>query len=77
MPVGAFKRLRIPRQNTSAYERSLTSAYDPRPSAKAIGSIGVLVIILTFGLICLLDCVNFCIAKSDQRQKTQNHRLSN
>ncbi|XP_056017004.1 sushi, von Willebrand factor type A, EGF and pentraxin domain-containing protein 1-like [Ostrea edulis] len=68
----AFEGLRIPRHNTSAYERSLISAYDPRQSAKAIGSVGALIIVVTVGLICLSDCVTLC---SQKELTSKNPRL--
>lgn len=56
---GKFAKLRIPKNNTNAYERSLNCADDPRPSAKAIGGVGAAILCLVAGLVFLSDCISF------------------
>lgn len=56
---GKFAKLRIPKNNTNAYERSLTCADDSRPSARAIGGVGTAILCLVAGLIFLSDCVSY------------------
>ncbi|XP_061195159.1 uncharacterized protein LOC133203384 [Saccostrea echinata] len=48
--------LTVSKKTTSTYIRSLVSVYDPRPSAKAMGAVGVTVLCLVLGLIVLADC---------------------
>ncbi|XP_062616084.1 uncharacterized protein LOC134277792 [Saccostrea cucullata] len=48
--------LTVSKKTTSTHVRSLTSAYDPRPSAKAMGAVGITVLCLVLGLIILADC---------------------
>uniref|UniRef100_K1PQX6 Sushi domain-containing protein n=1 Tax=Magallana gigas TaxID=29159 RepID=K1PQX6_MAGGI len=50
------RHLKISKTNTSAYERSLKCAYDPRPSSTAIGGVGVAVLCLFAALIIIADC---------------------
>ncbi|XP_033738370.1 glycoprotein gp100-like [Pecten maximus] len=42
-------------KKTSAYKRTLTSASDPRPSAKAIGLTAVAMMVVPFGLVIMPD----------------------
>lgn len=49
--------LKVGRNNTSAYRRRITCAYDPRKSSMAIGSLGALFISGVIGLIVLADCL--------------------
>lgn len=51
--------LTIDKTKTSSYIRKHTSAKDNRPSSQVIGAIGLVLIIITFGLIVLSDVVNF------------------
>lgn len=51
--------LTVDKTKTSSYIRKLTSAKDNRPSSQAIGAVGLVFIIITFGLIVLSDVVNF------------------
>ncbi|XP_062610575.1 uncharacterized protein LOC134272344 [Saccostrea cucullata] len=48
--------LTVSKKTTTKHVRSLTSAYDPRPSARAIGTVGVTLLCLVLGLIVLADC---------------------
>ncbi|XP_062595954.1 uncharacterized protein LOC134257344 [Saccostrea cucullata] len=51
------RELIINRKRTNAYLRSLTSVYDPRPSAIAIGSSGVFIFSFAFLLIMIPDII--------------------
>jgi hypothetical protein len=51
--------LTVDKTKTSSYIRKLTSAKDNRPSSQVIGAVGLVFIIITFGLIVLSDVVNF------------------
>ncbi|XP_061195152.1 uncharacterized protein LOC133203376 [Saccostrea echinata] len=53
------RNLKIPKTNTSSYERSLKCAYDPRPSSLTIGSVGVAILCLVAALLFLADCHTF------------------
>ncbi|XP_061195150.1 sushi, von Willebrand factor type A, EGF and pentraxin domain-containing protein 1-like [Saccostrea echinata] len=55
----ALEGLKIPRKKTTTYNRSLNCASDSRPSAQAIGAVGLVVISLFVLLIILADCVSF------------------
>ena len=48
--------LKISKSNTSSHKRSLTCAYDPRPSSKAIGGVGIGLICSVFVFIFIMDC---------------------
>ncbi|XP_078320138.1 uncharacterized protein LOC144621213 [Crassostrea virginica] len=48
--------LKVPKSNTSSYKRRLTCAYDPRPSSKAIGGVGIGLICSVFVFIFIMDC---------------------
>lgn len=50
------RRLKILKNSTSAYKRSLNCAYDPRPSSTAIGGVGKSVLCLFAALIFIADC---------------------
>jgi hypothetical protein len=51
--------LTVDKTKTSSYIRKHTSAKDNRPSSQVIGAVGLVFIIITFGLIVLSDVVNF------------------
>jgi hypothetical protein len=53
------KDLTITKKEKNSYERSLNCADDPRPSAKTVGSVGVAILCVLFGLIVLADCSLF------------------
>nr|XP_022308072.1 uncharacterized protein LOC111114076 [Crassostrea virginica] len=48
--------LKVPKSNTSSHKRSLTCAYDPRPSSTAIGGVGIAVLCFMFVLLFIMDC---------------------
>lgn len=50
--------LYVKKKSTNAYQRTLISANDDRKSAARIGSVGVVIIVLGFGLIIIFDCIN-------------------
>ena len=55
--------LQVPKSNTSSHKRSLTCAYDPRPSSTAIGGVGIAVLCFMFVLLFIMDCTT--IMKED------------
>ena len=48
--------LKVPKSNTSSHKRSLTCAYDPRPSSTAIGGVGIAVLCSVFVFLFIIDC---------------------
>ncbi|XP_078320140.1 uncharacterized protein LOC144621214 [Crassostrea virginica] len=48
--------LKVPKSNTSSHKRSLTCAYDPRPSSTAIGGVGIAVLCFMFVFLFIMDC---------------------
>lgn len=53
------KILKVEKKETSSYRRSLISVREDRPSARAIGNVGVLFIVAVIGGICALDTPRF------------------
>lgn len=52
------KELTVNKQNTSAHRRSKISVADHRVSATSIGSLGVVILSVIMGSICLMDLTN-------------------
>lgn len=52
------KELTVDKQNTSAHRRSKISVADHRVSATSIGSLGVVILSVIVGSICLMDLTN-------------------
>ncbi|XP_052075031.1 uncharacterized protein LOC127712562 [Mytilus californianus] len=50
--------LQIDKKETSSYVRKLTCAKDSRPSAKNIGYIGILILVIVFGSIIMSDLIS-------------------
>ena len=48
--------LKVNKSNTSGYRRSLTCAYDPRPSSFAIGTLGISLICGMIAVLIIADC---------------------
>ncbi|CAG2230487.1 unnamed protein product [Mytilus edulis] len=51
------KELLVDRKSTTAYINSKTSAADPRPSSRAIGTVGVVFLTLCLSILLLLDMI--------------------
>ena len=53
------KEMSVDKKSTKAFEGSLISADDDRPSSKAVGIVGILIICIVLGLIVLSDILRF------------------
>ncbi|XP_062616088.1 uncharacterized protein LOC134277797 [Saccostrea cucullata] len=51
--------LKIPKRNTSSYDRSLMCAFDPRQSSMAVRSVGVVILFLVAALLNIADIHTF------------------
>ena len=63
--------LKISKSNTSSHKRSLTCAYDPRPSSTAIGGVGIGVICFIFVLLFIMDCTTIMKEDLDHWRKLE------
>lgn len=55
------KKLTVSTKNTTSYKRSLISVGDSRPSAKAVGSCGIVFLLVIGVLVVLGDFSRFCL----------------
>lgn len=53
-PAINLSKLRVDRHNLSSYRRRLTSAVDDRPSARVVGSVLGLALLVTVGVVIVL-----------------------
>lgn len=65
-----IKDLTIAKKETNAYERSLNCADDPRPSSKAIGATGIIVLCVVVGFVVLADCQCFFKPVYNRKDRT-------
>jgi hypothetical protein len=53
------KKLLVDKKKTNAYNRSLSSAYDARPSSIAMGTSGAILLFIAVFFFVSLDLINF------------------
>lgn len=53
------RALSVNKSSLSSVRRSKTSADDPRPSARYLGSVGIAMLSVVFGLLIVLDAFRF------------------
>ncbi|XP_071086311.1 uncharacterized protein [Haliotis cracherodii] len=65
-----IKKLRLEKKTLSSYRREKTSASDDRPTAQAIGEVGIVFFVLVFAGVVLLDCgrVVDCLRKRNRKR---------
>lgn len=71
------KELTVDKQNTSAHRRSKISVADHRVSATSIGSLGVVILSVIVGSICLMDLTNVrCDVIANKCCKRKSKKIS-
>ncbi|XP_048247655.1 location of vulva defective 1-like [Haliotis rufescens] len=65
-----IKKLTLEKKTLSSYKREKTSASDDRPTAQAIGKVGIVFFVLAFAGVVLLDCgrVVDCLRKRNRKR---------